>query len=85
MGLGGYRRSTSLSNKSLTADARSRWIGGVRARLVFSRNANNLLFRKPGSIYLSGLMKAGLKLRVEEICSRRSPPPSTRNSSDDAH
>src|SRR6202035_2163966 len=51
----------------------AREIGRLRARLVLPQHANNLLFRKPGSLHLSFLHKAGLLLRVEEVCSGRSP------------
>ena len=35
-------------------------IGGLCARLVLPQHPNNLLFRKPGSLHLSFLQKAGL-------------------------
>ena len=38
----------------------AREIGGLRARLMLPQHANNLLFRKPGSLHLSVLHKAGL-------------------------
>lgn len=50
----------------------AREIRGLRARLVFSQNPDNLLFRKPGSLHLSVLHKDGLQLSVEEIGSGRS-------------
>src|ERR1700738_5104250 len=38
----------------------AREIGGLRARLMLPQHANNLLVRKPGSLHLSVLHKAGL-------------------------
>jgi hypothetical protein len=37
-----------------------RKIGGLRTRLMLAQHADNLLFRKPGSLHLSVLQKAGL-------------------------
>jgi hypothetical protein len=35
-------------------------IGGLRTGLLLAQHTNNLLFRKPGSLHLSVLQKAGL-------------------------
>jgi len=40
---------------------------------MLPQNANNLLFRKPGSLHLSGLLKDGLYLQLEEVGRGRSP------------
>src|SRR5580704_10808532 len=38
----------------------ARQIGRLRTRLMLAQHANNLLFRKPGSLHLSVLQEAGL-------------------------
>jgi hypothetical protein len=50
----------------------ARQIGRLRTGLVLAQHPDNLLFRKPGSLHLSVLQKAGLQLQLEEIGRGRS-------------